>query len=169
MADKVKPTYTVVYENDDTGDWLVTVPDIPAAHTFGRTLPHAAEMARDVIALVLNVEPASFAIIDTFRLGRPTDELVQSARAARATADNAAGEAQRATAAALARLGGLSVRDAAYILGVSFQRVHQLRGPTAPQPSKSGRDGKSPPARTQQKTTRPTAPTASATKRRKAG
>ena len=123
----VNPTYTVQYEHDDNGDWLVTVPDVPSAHTFGRTLSHAREMAREVIALVLDVEPDAFGIRDEVLLGAPADRLIREAREARARAEVATAEAQAATLAAIDRLDDLTVRDAAEVLGVSFQRVHQLR------------------------------------------
>jgi predicted RNase H-like HicB family nuclease len=123
----MRATYTVVYEPDDNGDWLVTVPGVPGAHTFGRTLAHAREMAREVIALVLDTEPDSFDVADEVRLGEKADKVVGAARTARARAEVASAEAQEATLAALGELDGLTVRDAAEVLGVSFQRVHQLR------------------------------------------
>src|SRR5579871_126145 len=93
VVEMVNPTYTVQYEHDDNGDWLVTVPDVPSAHTFGRTLSHAREMAREVIALVLDVEPDAFGIRDEVLLGAPADRLIREAREARARAEVATAEA----------------------------------------------------------------------------
>lgn len=46
--------YPAIFTHDaDTGSYGVTFPDVPAAITFGNNLPHAYDMAVEVLGLVL--------------------------------------------------------------------------------------------------------------------
>ena len=42
-------TYTVEIEQLAQGDYSVTVPALPGCFTWGKTLPHAVQMAQDAI------------------------------------------------------------------------------------------------------------------------
>jgi predicted RNase H-like HicB family nuclease len=44
---------TAIYERTDDGWWVVCVPEIPGAHSQGRTLGEAREMVRDAVRLLL--------------------------------------------------------------------------------------------------------------------
>jgi predicted RNase H-like HicB family nuclease/DNA-binding Xre family transcriptional regulator len=46
---------TAIYEHTEDGWWVVSVPEIPGAHSQGRTLEEAREMIKDAIRLLLEV------------------------------------------------------------------------------------------------------------------
>lgn len=46
---------TAVYEHTDDGWWVVSVPEIPGAHSQGHTMEEAREMIRDAVRLLLEV------------------------------------------------------------------------------------------------------------------
>jgi hypothetical protein len=104
--------------------WLLRVPELDVVTQVER-LSRAEETARDAIATWLDVPPAEV----TVELVVPglTDEVAQVRELQRR-----ASEAQARASDAAAGLArdlhdrGLSVREAAAVLGVSFQRVQQL-------------------------------------------
>jgi predicted RNase H-like HicB family nuclease len=109
--------------------WAVRVPDVPGAITQGRNLKEAAEMAREAVALVLDLPEDQVEIDLVPKLPTATVaalEDFQTRRAARESAEEAERAAQEAAARALVTEAGLSVRDAGVILGISHQRVAQL-------------------------------------------
>lgn len=129
----MKKRYTVRFVKDpDSGWWVVTVPEVPGCLTQGRSLAEGRRRIREALALFIDEGAAERAeLVDDVRLpAGPRGELHQAARA-RAQLDAVQGRAMKATAAAakaLVRKAGLSVRDAAELLGVSHQRVQQLAG-----------------------------------------
>lgn len=129
MVEEAVKSYRVAYERDESGWWVASVRGVPGCHTQGRTVDEARR--RIVEAMDLFVEDAPTArIIDDVKL--PT----RAARAVRAYATlrrKAAQEDRRAAMAARRAVrmlrGGrlkMSARDAARLLGLSHQRVHQL-------------------------------------------
>jgi predicted RNase H-like HicB family nuclease len=46
---------TAIYEHTEDGWWVVSVPEIPGAHSQGRTLEEAREMIQDAVRLLLEV------------------------------------------------------------------------------------------------------------------
>src|SRR5580658_6119526 len=112
--------------------WLAEIVEIPEVHTFGRTLGKAHEYVVDALALWLD-EP-----VDVVRplvefeipaLPDPIREAAELAVGARVMAEcvsKEAAELMAAGASALVLDGRLSIRDAAEILGISHQRVHQI-------------------------------------------
>ena len=46
---------TAIYEHTDDGWWVVSVPEIPGAHSQGRTREEAREMVRDAVRVLLEV------------------------------------------------------------------------------------------------------------------
>jgi predicted RNase H-like HicB family nuclease len=46
---------TAIYERTDDGWWVVSVPEIPGAHSQGRTRKEAREMIQDAVRLLLEV------------------------------------------------------------------------------------------------------------------
>ncbi|MEW1913779.1 type II toxin-antitoxin system HicB family antitoxin [Kitasatospora sp. NPDC085895] len=120
-------TFTAVAERSGRW-WAVTVPDVPGAITQGRNLKEAAEMAREAVALVLDV-PEDQVVVD-LRPALPDAAVTalddfRSRRSDREKAEDAERDAQAAAAQALTEA-GLSVRDAGAVLGVSYQRISQL-------------------------------------------
>jgi len=129
MVEEPVKTYRVVYERDESGWWVASVRGVRGCHTQGRTVDEARR--RIVEAMQLFVDDARTArIIDEVKL--PT----QAARAVRtyATLRRRAEQEDRRAAAAARRAvrvlrGGrlkMSARDAARLLRLSHQRVHQL-------------------------------------------
>jgi predicted RNase H-like HicB family nuclease len=47
--------FTAIYERTEDGWWVVSVPEIPGAHSQGRTLEEAREMIKDAVRLLLEV------------------------------------------------------------------------------------------------------------------
>ena len=132
MADVTEnERYTARYTFDH-GDWIVEIDQVPQVHSFGRTLAGARDNIRDALALWVQAkDPGGLAIDEAFEgLPKGVIDVVTSANAARAEASELAERAQALTAQAARRLvaGGMSVRDAAALLQVSHQRVHQLVG-----------------------------------------
>jgi len=129
MAGSIMKTYHVVYERDAKGWWVASVRRIRGCHTQGRTVDEARRRLREALALFVE-DAASARLVDDVRL---------PARAAKAVRDYASlrkkarEQDRRAIAAArravrILRQGQLKMsgRDAAQLLGLSHQRVHQL-------------------------------------------
>jgi predicted RNase H-like HicB family nuclease len=120
--------YRVKVERDESGAWIARVPDVPGCHSYGRTLRQLRGRVRE--ALSLWVEDAETAELDfDVRLPAPLRSRVRSAIAGRERAARAQEEANEGLASAAKALTGkfgLSLRDAADLLGLSHQRVQQL-------------------------------------------
>jgi DNA-directed RNA polymerase specialized sigma24 family protein len=100
------------------------------AYTQVRRLADVEAMARDAIALMLDVAPNSFDVSVEPVLGSDAAELVEQALAGRLEAERAARRASEQLRVAVDRLSasGLTVRDIAHILGLSHQRIAQVSG-----------------------------------------
>ncbi len=126
---RARPTYVVVYEQDHTGWWFVSAPDLPGSHTQGRTLARARARIREAIALCLDVDEEDFDLVDEVRLPSAARQAADETRSARQRAHEAREAAQAATRKAVRTLaceGNLGTRDTAELLGISAQRVSQL-------------------------------------------
>jgi predicted RNase H-like HicB family nuclease len=108
--------------------WALEVPDLPGVFSQVRRLDKADDSAREAIALRLDVEPEDITV-------SVEPELPDAARRALAQVEEAKQAAQQAADAAQAAMKQaadvltreLSQRDAGRILGVSFQRIGQLK------------------------------------------
>jgi len=122
-------SYRVVYELDESGAWIATVPTVRGCHTHGRSINEARERVRE--ALGLFVRGASSArLVDHVRLPASLRRLLDAQREARKRADREQVRARAALSRAVRSLvenQGLSVRDAGELLGLSHQRVQQIR------------------------------------------
>ena len=129
MVEEAMKHYRVAFARDESGWWVASVRGVRGCHSQGRTVDEARRRIRE--ALELFVDGARKAtIMDDVKL--PTG----AARAVRAYAmlrKKAQEEDRRAALAArravrVLRAGRLkmSARDAARLLGLSHQRVHQL-------------------------------------------
>ncbi len=121
-------TYKAVFERDESGAWIVRVPQVPGCHTYGRTLDQARRRIRE--ALSLWVDDAEDAVIEEeIRLPAAARHALERAKRARARAERERSRAQEETertARALLDEVGIGMRDAGELLGISHQRVQQL-------------------------------------------
>lgn len=121
-------TYRVRYARDDEGWWYASVPEVPGCHTQGRSLHQARNRIREALSLwVDDAESARFA--EDIDLPQEARRAIARVRTAKDTAERERGRAAEATTRAARLLTGrlgLSVRDAAELLGLSHQRVQQL-------------------------------------------
>lgn len=121
-------TYRVVVERDESGAWIARIPSIRGCHSYGRTLEQVRSRIREALALwVDDADQAELGF--EVRLPAESRESIRRAREARARSAKVqrdASAAVRQTASLLTTKLGLSLRDAADLLGVSHQRVQQL-------------------------------------------
>jgi len=123
--------YKVRYERDDGGWWLVEVPAVKGCRTQARSLAEARRRIREALSLFVE-DSDSAELVDDIRLpteGQRAIEQMVAARAAAERASRAAAQSASDTVKVLTRKLGISVRDAAGVLGLSHQRVHQLVAP----------------------------------------
>lgn len=110
--------------------WAVDVPAVKGVHTQARRLADVEPMARDAIALVLDVPPRSFDIVVRPVLLTRLEAIVREAREARVLAQETQLDAARRSVLALRALerADVPLRDAGELLGMSHQRAAQLAG-----------------------------------------
>jgi predicted RNase H-like HicB family nuclease len=117
-----------VFERDADGWWVASVPSVAGCHTQGQTLAQARERLKE--ALAVSVEGENLPeLAEQVRLPRKVDLILTSFRTTRANAETAlarANEVTRRAAVVLTGQWGVSLRDAADLLGLSHQRVAQL-------------------------------------------
>lgn len=123
----MRATYNVVAKRWRHG-WELHIEDLGV--TQSRNLADADAMARDYIALDLDIPAKSFDVRVIPEIGEGVDELIKRTRdeiVAAARAQTRAAESSRALVKKL-KLLGLSGKDTALVLGVTPQRVSQLAG-----------------------------------------
>ena len=121
--------YHVDYERDRAGWWVASVRGVAGCHTQGRTVDEARRRIREALSLFID-NAASADLVDRVKLPPAVAKAVREYATLRKKAD---AESRRAATAArvavrLLQKGRLkmSARDAARLLGLSHQRVHQL-------------------------------------------
>lgn len=127
-------TWTATYEYDpDDKVWLAHIAEDERVHTWGRTLPEARRHIRDAAALWAE-RPVD--IIDRITPPPAAAQAVGRFNAARHALVSAKKElaAAQADAVGALRIAGLSMREAAGVLGLSHQRVGQVRKAVAGKP-----------------------------------
>jgi predicted RNase H-like HicB family nuclease/predicted RNA binding protein YcfA (HicA-like mRNA interferase family) len=129
MVEEAVKSYRVAYERDESGWWVATVRGVRGCHTQGRTVDEARRRIRE--ALELFVDDARKApIVDDVKLPSAATRAIRAYATLRRKADEEDRRAARAArrAVRVLRTGKLkmSARDAARLLGLSHQRVHQL-------------------------------------------
>lgn len=131
MAAVSDQSYRVVVTREDSY-WLADIPELQGAHTYARNLPALDQAVREVIVLAADLpdEAMPELVIDYhYHTGDPElDTTAVEVRRLRQQANELAATAAAQTEQAAIRLvaRGLSVRDAAALLGISPQRVSQL-------------------------------------------
>ena len=131
-------TYKITIEPDDNGWWTVSADDVRGAHSDGQTLARARTNIREAIALMEDLPEGAEATMELEeRIVLPVGvrDAVEYVQQLRAEAERINLLVRGATNDALdvleKCLPDLGLRDQADLLGVSFQRVAQLR-PGAP-------------------------------------
>ncbi len=129
MVEEVVKTYHVRYERDESGWWVVSVRELRGCHTQGRTVEEARR--RIVEAMELFVDNAATAkIVDEVKLPVAAKKAIRAYATLRKKAEQDDRRAALAARRAVRVLRGgrlkMSARDAARLLGLSHQRVHQL-------------------------------------------
>jgi len=129
LVEEAVKAYRVVYERDESGWWVTSVKGVRGCHTQGRTVDEARRRVRE--ALELFVDGARKAtLVDDVKLPRDAALAVRAYTALRKKAEQehrrAALAARRAVRVLRAGRLKMSARDAARLLGLSHQRVHQL-------------------------------------------
>ncbi len=122
-------SYRVVYELDESGAWIATVPAVKGCHTYGRSINEARERTREALGLFVRGAAAA-RLVDDVRLPASLRRLLEAQREARKRAEREQVRARAALSRAVRSLvetQGLSVRDASELLGLSHQRVQQIR------------------------------------------
>lgn len=125
-------TYTAIASRDE-GEWHVRIPRLgnhpeDDLHTQARNLTEVELMARDLIALWLEVAKGSFDVDVKVELPAAVQKHLQGAAKLRDQAAKAQAEATDEYRAAARELksDGLTVRDIGIALNVSYQRAYQL-------------------------------------------
>jgi predicted RNase H-like HicB family nuclease len=126
-------TYDVMVVREDDV-WLADVPAFPGAHTYAHSLAGLRRAVREVITMFANLpddavdDVTAFDVRWRFQLpGRLGKEIAEASKL-RSQLRDLEDTARDATARAARDLHdqGVSYRDSAEILGVSYQRVQQL-------------------------------------------
>jgi len=124
--------YVVTYQRDEGGWWIAELHGVPGVNSDGRTLADARRRVREALSLAVGDQEAERAdLVDDVKLPAAVKRAVRRAVSDRRKAEQLQAEAMRATqelVRELTRRFGLSTRDAALMLGVSHQRVQQLKG-----------------------------------------
>lgn len=123
--------YRVVFERDESRSWIVSVPELPGCHTYGRTLGQARKRLREALALWVD-DPAGAVLDEDIQLPKRALAAVDRSREARREAARERDRANELTLRAARTLVDdlqLGLRDAADLLGLSHQRIQQLVRP----------------------------------------
>ncbi len=132
----MRKSYRVAYERDEAGWWVAEIPSVPGCQTQGRTVSQARERVREALALFVGQREATAAkLIDDVRLPPEVKRSLRRAEAVRRKAEAARAAAMDATTSTVHLLTGelgLSMRDAAELLGLSHQRVAQIAAKEPP-------------------------------------
>ena len=129
-------TYTARLAREKDDRWSVELEEEPRVHTWGKTVEQALARMREAAALWFETAEDEIDLIPHPVLPKAADRTVEQARQAREQARNAdrlaVAQTRKAAVALTGR--GISMRDAAAILGISHQRVHQLLAAEATPP-----------------------------------
>lgn len=123
-------TYKVVFELDEAGWWVASVPRWRGCHTQARTLRQARRRVREALSLYVD-DVSAVRLVEDVRLPATAQRALAGHVAARARVDKERERALAKTQSAMRLLTerfGLSLRDAGELLGVSSRR-HQQPAP----------------------------------------
>ena len=129
MVEEAVKTYRVTYERDESGWWVASVRGVRGCHTQGRTVDEARHRIVEALGLFVN-NARTATIVDDVKLPRGAAQAIRAYTTLRKKAEQEGRRAAKAARQAVRVLRGrrlrMSARDAARLLGLSHQRVHQL-------------------------------------------
>lgn len=107
--------------------WLIHIPEIDR-YTQARNLGEIEPMARDLVAVMTGASTTSFDITVDIVMPEGVNDHLRRARELREDEAKARAEAAAEVRAAAVELkeSGIPLRDLGKLLGVSYQRAHQL-------------------------------------------
>jgi predicted RNase H-like HicB family nuclease len=120
--------YVVVYERDESGYWIASVSGVKGCHTQGRSLSQARERIREALGLFID-DADKVELRDRIKLPGELQGVVTHVRKKGVALAELEAEVRAERRKAVERLVNerhLSRRDAAELIGLSFQRVQQL-------------------------------------------
>ena len=136
-----KKTYKITVEREP-GFWIIRVQHIDAVVTQARRMADVRQNAREAIAVWLDVPVSEVEVTVNYVMPPVVQRTIDEVRQLRADANerlDRAAEAAREAARRLTKDLGLTLREAAEILGVSFQRVAQLVEEDGKEPRAKGK------------------------------
>lgn len=129
MVEEIMNVYHVAYARDESGWWVASVREVRGCHTQGRTVDEARRRIREAMELFVN-DARSAKLVDDVKLPTTAAKAIRAYATLRKRADQEDRRAAIAARRAVRLLQGgklkMSARDAARVLGISHQRVHQL-------------------------------------------
>jgi predicted RNase H-like HicB family nuclease len=130
MAEETVKTYRVAYERDESGWWVASVKGVRGCHTQGRTVDEARRRIREALGLFVDDARRAARIVDDVKLPTAATRAIRAYTTLRRRAEQDDRRAAAAARRAVRLLRGgrlrMSARDAARLLGLSHQRIHQL-------------------------------------------
>ena len=141
-----KTNYQVAVEREP-GFWIIRVPEIPEVVTQARRMAEVKDNARQAIAVWTDSPIDDIDVTITVVVPTVVQAALDEAQRLQSEASERlerAGTATRDAARWLTKELGLTLREAAEILGVSFQRVAQLVERSAPDPRPHQRSRRGP-------------------------
>lgn len=129
MVEEIMNVYHVAYQRDESGWWVASVREVRGCHTQGRTVDEARRRIREAMELFVD-DAQSAKVVDDVKLPAMAAKAIRAYATLRKRADQEDRRAAIAARRAVRLLQGgklkMSARDAARVLGISHQRVHQL-------------------------------------------
>lgn len=125
---KKRPTYRVLTKR--SGDWwAIQVPELDGVFSQARRLDQVEAMARDAIALMVEVPEDSFDLEMAVSAPESLSDLLEAYRRERDVADKSSIRAAELAVEIVSRADDehLTVRDLGELMRLSFQRVQQIR------------------------------------------
>jgi predicted RNase H-like HicB family nuclease len=124
MSDDARNKIYTAEARRSGGWWAIRVPELKGVHSQARRLDQVEAMAREAIALFLDVDPQTISVEVKPEIPAEVVQALDARRAAR----EAEASAERTTAAAARALitKGYTVRDTGALLNLSPARISQI-------------------------------------------